>query len=229
MQPVELLALFEGLRVADVRDGMDWAGLPSKGTVSPEIGPLFPGAKATGIARTIRLKPSEKQVPALAPEKYTRWAYDFWYGELYGIPLVGDLRPGEIVVVESAGLDVGEIGSNNSLEWFAAGATGVVTSGGVRDRDECTMQQFPIFCAYPAQKMVQGRAEYDTTQVPVSIGGVLIRPGDIVVADGDGVIAVPAEHALVVAKYSRQELDNDKVGRRRIYAKLGWPLDDSVR
>jgi len=50
-----LLALFDGLRVADVRDGMDWAGLSAKGTVSPEIAPLNQGAKATGIAHTVTL------------------------------------------------------------------------------------------------------------------------------------------------------------------------------
>lgn len=64
--------------------------------------------------------------------------------------------------------------------------------------------------------------------MPVNVGGVLIRPGDIVVADGDGVIAVPVEHAEVVARYARQELDNDESSRRRIYTKLGRPFDDTV-
>ena len=78
------------------------------------------------------------------------------------------------------------------------------------------------------QKMVQGRVEYDTQQVPVNMGGVLIRPGDIVVADGDGVISVPVEHAETVTRYARQELENDKAGRRRLYEKLGRPLDETV-
>jgi 4-hydroxy-4-methyl-2-oxoglutarate aldolase len=225
----ELVDLYQGLRVADVRDGMDWAGLHAKGTVSAEIGPLFPGARATGVARTVRMRASEKAVPALTPDEYTRWAYDYWYGELYQVPLPTEIVPGEFVVIESAIRDVGEVGSNNSLEWFAAGATGLVTSGGVRDRDECSMQGYPIFCGQRAQKMVQGRVEYEATQIPVSLGGVLIRPGDVVVADGDGVIVVPFEHAEVVAKYARQEFENDKAGRRRLYEKLGRPLDDSVR
>jgi 4-hydroxy-4-methyl-2-oxoglutarate aldolase len=230
MTTAELCELFDGLRVADVRDGMDWAGLHAKGTVSPDIAPLFQGARAMGVAHTVRLRPSEKAVPALTPEQYTEWAYSHWYGELYAMgQLVEDLQAGEIVIIESAGLDVGEVGSNNSLEWHAAGATGIVTSGGVRDRDECVMQGVPIFCRLRAQKMVQGRVEFDTTQVPVSLGGVLVRPGDVVVADGDGVIAVPVEHAQTVARYARQELENDKRGRRRLYEKLGRPLDDSVR
>lgn len=225
----DIVAMFEGLRVADVRDGMDWAGLHAHGSVSQVVAPLFEGATAIGVARTIRLRPTEKTVPSLTPDQYTEWAYDYWYGTLYQLPLTGHLQAGEMVVIESAGIpDVGEVGSNNSLEWFAAGATGVVTSGGVRDQDECRMQQIPIFCRYRAQKMVQGRVEYDATQVPVNIAGTLVRPGDVVVADGDGVLVVPIEHAETVAKYARQELDFDKRGRRTFYEKIGRPLDDSV-
>ncbi len=229
MTTTDLVKLFDGLRVADVRDGMDWAGLHAKGTVTPDIAPLFQGAKATGVAHTIRLRPSEKAVPAHTGEQYTEWAYKYWYGELYDMSAVRQsIAPGEIIVIESAGLDVGEVGSNNSLEWFAEGATGVVTSGGVRDRDECVMQGVPIFCRHRVQKMVQGRVEFDTQQVPVNIGGVLIRPGDVVVADGDGVISVPFEHAEVVAKHARQELENDKLGRRKLYDKIGRAYDESV-
>jgi 4-hydroxy-4-methyl-2-oxoglutarate aldolase len=230
MQVVELNKLFEGLRVADVRDGMDWAGLHSIGSVPSAIAPLFEGARAIGVARTIKMRPTEKTVPALTPEEYTEWAYEFWYKTLYKVPLRDELQEGEIVVIESAGIpDVGEVGSNNSLEWHAAGATGVITSGGVRDIDECRMQGVPIFHRYRSQKMVQGRAEYESTQVPVNICGVSVRPGDVIVADGDGVVVVPVEHAEVVARYARQELDFDKLGRRGFYEKLGRDLDESVR
>ncbi|MCI2417864.1 hypothetical protein MOQ72_10555 [Saccharopolyspora sp. K220] len=230
MNSAELLALFDELRVADVRDGMDWAGLHAKGTVPREIGPLFPGAKVTGIARTIRFRPTEQQTAQLPPEEYTEWAYRYWYPKRYPDPLRGTLQDGEVVVIESAGFpDVGEVGSNNSLDWHAHGARGVITSGGVRDTDECIHQGVPIFCRYRAQKMVQGRVEFDAAQVPVNIGGVLVRPGDIVVGDGDGLIVVPAEQAETVAKYARQELDNDKVGRRAIYEGLGWAPDHTVQ
>ncbi|UED84457.1 RraA family protein [Streptomyces profundus] len=227
MEKAELLRLFDGLRVADVRDGLDWAGLHAKGTVSPEITPLYEGARFTGIARTMRFKPTEKAVPPLTPEEYTGWANN-WYRNIYPNKITPTIEDGDIVVIQSAGLPVGEIGSNNSLEWHAAGATGIVTTGGVRDTDECVMQRVPIFCRYRAQSMVQGRVEFDALQVPVDIGGVLIRPGDVVVGDGDGVVAVPVEHAETVAKYARQELENDKIGRRRLYEKLGRPLDDTV-
>jgi regulator of RNase E activity RraA len=104
-----------------------------------------------------------------------------------------------------------------------------VTSGGVRDVDEIRVQQVPVFARYHSQSMTQGRIEYDSADVPITIGDVLVHPGDIVVADGDGVIVVPLEHAEQVAKYARQEYENDKAGRRRLYQKLGWALDHTVQ
>ncbi len=229
MDTADVARLFEGVRVADVRDGMDWAGLHGKGTVAPEIAPMFQGAKLCGPAHTVRHRLSEKNVPPMSPDEYTEWAYNYWYKELYSYKLGQHLSTGEVVVVESPpNVAVGEIGSNNSLEWYASGAAGIVTSGGVRDRDECILQKVPIFCRTRAQAMVQGRIEFDAAQVPVNIGGVLVRPGDIVVADGDGVIVVPVEHAEIVAKFARQEFENDKVGRRKLYERLGWPLDETV-
>jgi regulator of RNase E activity RraA len=77
--------------------------------------------------------------------------------------------------------------------------------------------------------MVQGRIQYDARDIAVEVGGVIVTPGDVVVADGDGVIVVPREKAFEVAKYAHQELGNDKTGRRRMYEAEGRQLDESVR
>ena len=75
--------------------------------------------------------------------------------------------------------------------------------------------------------MVQGRLRFEAMDIPVSVGGVQVHPGDIVVADGDGVIVVPRRLARDVAKYAHRELSNDKKGRRRLYEELGRELDDT--
>jgi len=64
---------------------------------------------------------------------------------------------------------------------------------------------------------------------PVVIGGVLACPGDIVVADGDGVIIVPREKAEQVALYDRQIFDKDKEGRKQLYKEVGLPDDKTVK
>ena len=63
---------------------------------------------------------------------------------------------------------------------------------------------------------------------PIVCGGVLVMPGDVVVADGDGVLVVPRGVAADVARYARRIMDGDKAGRRRLYEALGLPSDPSV-
>jgi regulator of RNase E activity RraA len=63
---------------------------------------------------------------------------------------------------------------------------------------------------------------------PVTVGGVLVRPGDVVVADGDGAVVVPREHAEAVARAARAVLEADKAARRKLYQKLGLPPDPTV-
>jgi regulator of RNase E activity RraA len=63
----------------------------------------------------------------------------------------------------------------------------------------------------------------------VVIGGVLVCPGDVVVADGDGVVVVPRKVAKQVAEYAQEILDKDKAGRLQLYKSLGLPLDNTVK
>jgi 4-hydroxy-4-methyl-2-oxoglutarate aldolase len=225
----EIAQLFEGLRVADVRDGLDWIGMPNKGSVDRSIMPIAEGMKFCGPAFTVRSRVTQKQVPQITGDEYTEWARNYWYKEVQIQPWDSELQQGDIVVLESPDAACGEIGSYNSLDMHTKGAAAVVTSGGARDRDECIAQGVPIFARWRNQAMTQGRVEYETYGVPVTIGNVQIKPGDIVVGDGDGVVAVPREHAELVAKYARQENENDKKGRAALYARLGWELDESTR
>ena len=223
-----LLELYEGLRVADVRDGMDWLMRHGIGSVDPAIRPLF-RTRIFGFARTIRYLPTNQKIPDMTPDEYTKYAYDYWYGTVTNDGLHEQILPGDIVMIDASNTYVGIMGSNVVLAYLKAGARGVVTNGGCRDTDEVIHEKFPMWSRYCAQGMNQGRVEWDNSNIPIAIGGQLVRPEDMVVADGDGVIIVPIEIAEDVAKYARQELENDKVGRRRLYDALGWEPDDTVR
>ncbi len=109
------------------------------------------------------------------------------------------------------------------------GAVGVVTSGGARDTDEIIKQRMPLYLRRLGRGIRPGRNEVESVNRPVMIGGVLVRPGDVIVADGDGVVVVPREKAEAVARVARRVHEADKEGRRDLYERLGLPEDASVR
>lgn len=222
----QLLALFKDLRVADVRDGLDWNMMHHYGTVSADIRPLF-RTRAVGIARTARYLPFEGPMPTMSAEEYDKWS-GWYYGEVCTYPWIGEIEPGDFIVIDQSGVDAGLMGSNNALAAFRNGARGLVSNGGVRDTDELILQQVPFWSRFVSQKMVQARLQFDAKDIPVAVGGVTVRPGDVIVADGDGVIVVPQRIAKDVAKYANRELVNDKASRRQLYEELGMELDDTV-
>ena len=229
------LEAFEGLRVADVSDGMDFVGLHDIGLMNPNIHPLWKDPveykhRIIGIAVTARFVPTQ-QPPAgkRSEEDFDAWVGNF-YNERSGEPFMASLREGSVVVIEEAPeTDVGSIGSNNIMAWMLKGAVGVVTSNTARDTDEIITQQVPLYFKKPGRGIRPGRNEIESVNRPVVVGGVLVMPGDVIVADGDGVIVVPRAHALEVARYAHKIIEGDKQSRRGLYKELGRPDDASVR
>jgi regulator of RNase E activity RraA len=228
-----VLKAFEGLRVADVSDGLDAVGLQDVGLMDPRIAPLWRDLdsfahRVCGVAVTVRYVPTNKRASGTSPEEFKRFE-GRWYRELSPEPFVGSLRAGSVVVIDGhEDGDTGTIGSNNIMLWKTRGAVGVVTSGGARDTDEIIKEKIPLYFRGPGRGIRPGRNEVESVNRPVTVGGVLVRPGDVVVADGDGVIVVPREHAEAVARAAREVLEADKAARRKLYEKLGLPPDPTV-
>lgn len=224
---LELIKLFEPCRVTDVRDGMDWMGYHAYGTVHHSIRPLW-RTHAVGIARTARYLPYEGPAPLERGEEYTAWMR-WYYGEVCTDPWGKDIQEGDFMCLDVCGIDVGLLGSNNTLWGLKKGVRGyLLNGGGIRDTDEVVMQKVPIWSQFVSQGMDQARIRYYEKDIPIAIGGVAIYPGDVVVADGDGVIVVPRKIAYDVAKFAWQEMNGDKKGRATAYEALGWKLDDTV-
>ena len=223
----KLLELYAPLRVADVRDGMDWMGYHHYGTLASDIRPLW-RTRACGIARTARYLPFEGPAPLCRGDEYTEWS-NHYYNTVATYPWMQEIKEGDFIVLDMSGVDVGLMGSDNTLSCLARGARGIVTNGGgIRDSDECILQKVPIWCRFVSQKMDQARIRFSEKDVPVALGGVTICPGDVIVADGDGVIAVPRCAAKDVAMYASRELRNDKANRREKYLALGWEPDQTM-
>ena len=232
----ELLKLYDGLRVADVSDGMDLYGLHDQGLMDPSIEALWKDIdnfnhQISGIAVTVRYVPTNKKFPTDLPkEEYERWVSD-WYGQISSEPFVDSIHPGSVVVIDNTGDgDTGTAGSNNAMGWTKRGMVGLISTGGVRDTDEIIKQGIPVYMnlAKRGRGIRPGRNEIESVNQPVVVGDVLVHPGDIIVADGDGVIVVPREYAVGVAMYAHEVLVGDKAGRRKLYEELGLPIDFTV-
>ena len=232
----EILKMFKGLRVADVSDGMDIAGLPDVGLMDQRIQALWKDIDSfkhffCGIAVTARYVPTNRKVSTtMTAEEYSKWEGS-WYNTISPQTYEDSLKPGKVVVIDNQGDgDVGSVGSANSLAWVQKGAVGIISEGGVRDTDEIIKQEIPVY-QDPLQRgrgIRPGRNELESVNKPVVVGGVLVRAGDIIVADGDGVIVVPREVAEPVASAARKVLEGDKAVRRDLYKATGRPLDQTV-
>jgi regulator of RNase E activity RraA len=231
-----ILEMYKELRVADVCDGMDIAGLKDAGLMDQRIQALWKDIDSfkhqfRGIAVTARYVPTNRHVPNnMTPEQFSKWEGE-WYNKISPETYIDSIKPGKVVVIDNQGDgDVGSVGSFNSLAWVLKGAVGIVSAGGIRDNDEIIKQQIPVYMdlLQRGRGIRPGRNELESVNKPVVVGGVLINPGDIIVADGDGVIVVPRAFAEPVATAARKVLDGDKAGRLNLYKQSGRKPDQTV-
>jgi len=234
----EILDLYKDLRLTDVLDGMDLIGLQDIGLMNNNIRPLWRDVenfshRVVGFAITVRHVPTDVRVgqnsfPNLEgfkkfkSQQYGR-APDAW---------LKAAKPGDIVVIDAGGIEeCGFIGSNNSLGWAEKGVVGVVTNGGARDTDEIIkVKKISVYCknGYSTRGVRPGRLIAESYNFPINCAGVLVYPGDVIVADGDGVLVVPREHALTVGKLAREIHIGDEKSRAGRYKRLGIKLDETV-
>jgi 4-hydroxy-4-methyl-2-oxoglutarate aldolase len=234
--PMPLVKRYEGLRVTDVVDAMQAIGLQDTGSMDYSIRPLWrdTSEKLThriyGVAITFRYVPTNKPPAAQTSlEEFKKWHAD-WYKTLAPERFSRLIRPGTVVVIDAQDIaSTGFIGSNNSLRWKSLGMAGVITNGGCRDTDEIILEKIPVYSKYISHGTRPGRIESASINQPVTVGGVLVRPWDMVVADGDGVVVVPREHAERVAEIAREIAGGDKSGRRKLYDKMGMKPDQTVK
>jgi len=224
----EMLERCKGIRVTDWHDAMDTLGLFDRGLMAPEIRPLWRDVEQfshciVGFAFTLRYVPSSRTIVAHSVEDFQKQEGQ-WYGE--EPKWAHEIKAGDVLVIDGTNTrDTGYVGSMNSMTWLARGAVGIVTNSGVRDTDELIKQKVPVYCHGFSRGIIPGRVEVDSYGQPVECGGVYVRPDDLVVADGDGVVVIPAdriEEALAIAKRIQQ---GDQKSRARLYEKLGIPFD----
>lgn len=201
------MARLAALDVCTVSDALDACGLA--GYVA-QLPPVWEGARLVGRAVTTRLAPGP--APVGNP------------GVHLGVRAIERARPGDVVVIDNAGRDtMGSWGGLLSLAASLRGIAGVVTDGACRDVDGARELCFPVFARGAAAPTARSRVHEDSCNEPVELAGVPVSPGDIVMADGSGVVVVPAEVAEAVAAHAERIASREAAmaGRLRAGASVG--------
>lgn len=190
----ELCRRYEGVFTAAVNDVLREMGYLYQ-TLPTSILPLRDDMKVAGIAFTIK---GSKNLE-LQNEMRQR------------AEMLQAITPGSICVWDTSGDDESaQWGEIMTMASQRRGCRGAVIDGGIRDTDRLLKLNFPVFSRYRTSNGMLGRFRLIGYQIPIRIGDVLIRPGDVILGDIDGVIVIPAEIAeevLVKAEYIR---DNEK-------------------
>ena len=228
-----VLKLYDGLRVCDIIDALDVVGLQDITMMDRNIRPLWRDEqkfthRIHGVALTVRLVPSQEKTPHFNSHAEERPWEAAWYknqGEY--VPLI---RPGTILVVDNQARDDGFCGSNMGLSLFGRGLRGFVGNEVCRDNDELILTRIPVYQdpALAPRGINPGRMWVESYNQPVAVGHVLVMPGDIIVADSDGVAVVPRAKAEEIAKIARWIFEDDEVKRGKIYDSVGKPRDWTV-
>ncbi len=187
-QSDDLAARLANLDVCAVSDALDACGVPG---YAGSLRALWEGARLAGRAVTTKLAPGP--LPPGLPRVHL------------GARAIEAAGPGDVIVLDNDGRDtMGCWGGLLSLAAQLRGVAGVVADGACRDIDEVRDMRFPVFARRSVAPTARGRAHEVSCNEPVELAGIRVRPGDLVLADGSGVVVVPAGAASRVIEVAEQ-------------------------
>ncbi|MEO3844602.1 RraA family protein [Streptomyces sp. CNZ287] len=178
--PPETIAAFHGIATASVADAVEQKGV--RGYLTGSIKAVLPG-KLVGPAVTVQEVPSHVSEPPT-----------------HALRAIDESAPGSVICIAAGGADVAVWGGLMAAGAVTNRIAGAVLDAGVRDVEEIRRDypELPIYARGAVPATTVGRYRTVSLNEPVEVGGVSVRPGDLIVADSDGVVCVPLELAAEV-------------------------------
>lgn len=186
-QADEALARLANIDASTVSDALDRLSIEGwiEGLTRQTAG------KIAGRAMTVQLGPPQPPDPPSPPRHLASAAIDC-------------ADPRSVIVVAGGRVDAGGWGGLLTRAAVRNGVRGVVVDGAARDIDEASALGFPVFARACTPRTARSRQQEVSTNHPVRIGRVEVRPGDVVIADGDGVVVIPAGRADEVSRIAAE-------------------------
>ena len=166
-----------------------------RGLMAPYMRPIYPAARMAGSAVTVSSQPGDNLMIHAAVEV---------------------CKPGDVLVVTTTSeSNDGMFGELLGVSCAAHGVVGLIIDAGIRDTAELTEMNFPVWAkAVSAQGTVKSTA--GSVNIPVVSAGAMVNPGDVIVADADGVVVVPRELAAEIAKLGEARIAKEEQSRARL-------------
>lgn len=192
------------LYVAAVSDAADEVGLDGV-CMDRGVIPLTENQRMAGFARTGRMVRSPKDRP-----------YDEGQLDTF-MSLATKARDGDIISIDMGGaIDCSAWGQVLTRIGQPRGVRGALVEGTSRDIDDINRMHFPVFARGRHPGTMRGRLDMESVNEPIVCGGVLVRPGDLIFGDGDGVVVVPTESIEDVLTHAEEVVSTDRWWARKL-------------